>query len=116
LVGTKLDLRDEPVSIEKLRQKKQMPVSYAQGSALANEIKAAKVCPLSHCWEVPLADEQYLECSALTQKGLKTVFDESIRTVCKSSLSSVIYQDPDNAVNPNRRAGKAKKSSGCVLM
>lgn len=84
LIGTKLDLRDDPHTIEKLRQKKQSPVQYAHGSAMSSEIKAAK----------------YLECSALTQKGLKTVFDEAIRTV----------------LNPNRRAGKAKKSSNCVLM
>jgi GTPase SAR1 family protein len=46
LIGTKLDLRDDPHAIEKLRQKKQQPVQYANGSAMANEIKAAKVSPI----------------------------------------------------------------------
>jgi hypothetical protein len=46
LIGTKLDLRDDPHTIEKLRQKKQSPVQYAHGSAMSSEIKAAKVGPL----------------------------------------------------------------------
>ena len=45
LIGTKLDLRDDPHTIEKLRQKKQSPVQYAHGSAMSSEIKAAKVGP-----------------------------------------------------------------------
>ncbi|CAL8238408.1 unnamed protein product, partial [Merluccius merluccius] len=63
LVGTKLDLRDEKETIEKLKEKKLAPITYPQGLALAKEIDSVK----------------YLECSALTQRGLKTVFDEAIR-------------------------------------
>ena len=47
------------------------PITYSQGVAMGRDIGAVK----------------YLECSALTQKGLKTVFDEAIRAVCK-----IIYQ------------------------
>lgn len=53
------------MAIEKMRERRQQPVQYAQGLAMHNDIKAAR----------------YLECSALTQMGLKTVFDEAIRTV-----------------------------------
>lgn len=41
------------------------PIQYSQGVAMCKDIGAVK----------------YLECSALTQKGLKTVFDEAIRAV-----------------------------------
>ncbi|KAG0172031.1 Rho GTPase protein rac1 [Apophysomyces sp. BC1034] len=65
LVGTKLDLREEPATVEKLKEKRMTPISYTQGVQMAKEIGAVK----------------YLECSALTQKGLKNVFDEAIRAV-----------------------------------
>lgn len=65
LVGTKLDLRDDKETIEKLKEKKLAPVLYTDGLKMSKEISAQK----------------YLECSALTQKGLKTVFDEAIRAV-----------------------------------
>ena len=42
------------------------PIQYSQGEEMAKDIGAAK----------------YLECSALTQEGLKTVFEEAIRAVC----------------------------------
>ncbi|KAJ2455593.1 Rho GTPase protein rac1 [Coemansia sp. RSA 2336] len=65
LVGTKLDLREDLHTINKLKDKKTAPISFQQGVEMAKTIGAAK----------------YLECSALTQKGLKSVFDEAIRVV-----------------------------------
>jgi len=69
LVGTKLDMRDDKEAIDRLREKGQSPITYEQGMAKAKEIGAVK----------------YLECSALTQKGLKNVFDEAIRAVIAPS-------------------------------
>lgn len=65
LVGTKLDLRDNEDTIERLKKQNETPITYHQGLEMATEIGAVK----------------YLECSALTQQGLKTVFDEAIRAV-----------------------------------
>ena len=48
-----------------MKEKKTSPISYAQACQMQKDISAVK----------------YLECSALTQKGLKTVFDEAIRAV-----------------------------------
>jgi len=65
LVGTKLDLREDKQTIDLLRQKRMDPISYEQAVAVSREIGAHK----------------YLECSALTQRNLKSVFDEAIRAV-----------------------------------
>ena len=66
LVGTKVDLREDPETMTRLRQKHKMgPITYEQGLIKAKEIDAYK----------------YQECSSLTQKGLKQVFDEAIRSV-----------------------------------
>ncbi len=38
LVGTKLDLRDDKDTVERLRDKKLAPITYPQGLAMAREI------------------------------------------------------------------------------
>jgi len=67
LVGTKLDLRSDPATVQKLREKSPptTPITFEEGLDMSKTIGAFK----------------YLECSALTQKGLKHVFDEAIRIV-----------------------------------
>jgi len=62
LVGTQADLREDGGTIEKLAKQKQKPITFELGEKLAKELKAVR----------------YVECSALTQKGLKNVFDEAI--------------------------------------
>jgi len=63
LVGTKLDLRDNDEIRKQLGQKRMAPIQYDQALQMSKEIKAVK----------------YIECSALTQRNLKSVFDEAIR-------------------------------------
>ncbi|KAF2675163.1 BcRAC, Rac-like GTPase [Microthyrium microscopicum] len=65
LVGTKLDLRDDESTKESMRKMRTTPVQYEEALQVGREIKARK----------------YLECSALTQRNLKSVFDEAIRAV-----------------------------------
>jgi len=62
LVGTQADKREDTMEQEKLSRNKQKCITEDQGTRLAKELKAVK----------------YVECSALTQKGLKNVFDEAI--------------------------------------
>ncbi len=68
LVGTKLDLREDKETMEKLTEKRLAPIGYPQGRQMQKEIRVVK----------------YLECSALIQKGLEQVFDEAIRAVLQT--------------------------------
>jgi len=63
LVGTKSDLRKDQNTINQLKQRGTAMVTPEAASAMAKEVSATK----------------YLECSALTQEGLKQVFDDAIR-------------------------------------
>ena len=65
LVGTKLDLTDDEETIMKLKETGLSPITYPQCVTAQKDIGAVK----------------YIQCSALSQKGLRTVFDEAIRAV-----------------------------------
>lgn len=70
LVGTKMDLRSSPDVIKGLAAQSppKAPVTTAEGEALAQSLGFAK----------------YLECSSLTQVGLKAVFDAAIQAALEA--------------------------------
>jgi len=86
LVGTKLDKREDQETIDKLKAAKTAPISYEMGLKRAKEIKAYK----------------YVECSALTQMNLKSVFDHAIRAVLQ----------PDQGLDTK----PPKKSPKCLIL
>ena len=63
LVGTKLDLREDKETIDKLKEKSLAPITYSQGMSMAEKIKA----------------HAYIECSSLMQKGLTSIFIEGTK-------------------------------------
>jgi len=63
LVGTKSDLRKDDNTIKQLNSRQQSMVTIEAAQRMAKEIGAVN----------------FLECSALTQEGLKQVFDDAIR-------------------------------------
>ncbi|KAI8058408.1 GTP-binding protein rhoA [Syncephalis plumigaleata] len=63
LVACKKDLRHDPKIVENLRRHNQLPVSTADGQAVATKIGAYK----------------YLECSARTGEGVQEVFEHATR-------------------------------------
>ena len=81
LVGTKLDLRDNAAELERLKARRQSPITLQQGDAMRKKISAVS----------------YKECSALTQVGLKDIFDEAIKVV--------LFPE-----------SKKKKKGGCVML
>ena len=67
LVGTKEDLRDDPEVVSQLTTRDLSPITYRQGLECARDIGAVK----------------YMECSSLTDKGVKEVFMEGARAALR---------------------------------
>jgi len=93
LVGTKIDLREDTLVIEGLKKQGLAPVTREQGDTMCKEIRA----------------NAYVECSALTQKGLKTVFDEAARIVVGSPF------DKGNSGDNSSKVTRKKKKS-CIII
>jgi cell division control protein 42 len=70
LVGTQIDLREDPSTMEKLQKSRQKPTSCEQGEKLARESRAVK----------------YVECSALTQ-----VRTDNVTYECYSANMSMLF-------------------------
>ncbi|KAJ8664111.1 hypothetical protein O0I10_000389 [Lichtheimia ornata] len=75
LVGCKRDLRDDPETLEALRERGMTTVSYQQGQAMADTIRAMG----------------YYECSAKLNQDVAQVFEQAARaTLNKRSFSCVL--------------------------
>ncbi|KAI6650510.1 hypothetical protein LOD99_7561 [Oopsacas minuta] len=73
LVGTKLDLRDDDETISLLKDKQFAPISYSQGLEMMRDIGA----------------DSYIECSALTHKGVTEVFEETVRIAIATKFNAI---------------------------
>jgi Ras-related C3 botulinum toxin substrate 1 len=87
LVGTKIDLRDNREVIARLSERGHSPLTFEDGVRLAREIGAVK----------------YVECSSLTQRGLKECFDTLARTAVNGLKP------------PTKDKRRSKKSQLCVV-
>ena len=65
VVGTKIDLRDNSPARNELFEGGKPLLQYSEGLTVMQDIGAVR----------------YVECSSLTQQGLKEVFEEAVRTV-----------------------------------
>lgn len=101
-MGTQIDLRDDPQVVDKLNRQRQRPVSVEQGERLAKELGAVK----------------YVECSALTQKGLKNVFDEVRVDPFWPNEDGANFRCPIQAIVAALEPPvlKKKKGSNCVIV
>eukprot|EP01095_Lingulamoeba_sp_RSL-Kostka_P006466 TRINITY_DN2028_c0_g2_i1.p1 TRINITY_DN2028_c0_g2~~TRINITY_DN2028_c0_g2_i1.p1 ORF type:complete len:201 (-),score=66.30 TRINITY_DN2028_c0_g2_i1:159-761(-) len=86
LVGTKIDLREDKETLKSLKGEN-LP-TFEMGKELATEIGA----------------EKYLECSALTQEGLHSIFEEAIRVVIGK----------DETIHTQKKSPKIKKK--CIIL
>ncbi|EKE37951.1 hypothetical protein ENUP19_0158G0030 [Entamoeba nuttalli] len=67
VIGTKIDLRDDPKEVKNLQDNGEVPYTKEDGDKLAQDLNA-------YC---------YMECSALKRVGLKQIFEQAVRYTLK---------------------------------
>ncbi|KAF2072836.1 hypothetical protein CYY_005847 [Polysphondylium violaceum] len=84
LVGTQNDLRHDKATLDQLALKQQHPLTYEEGMMMRKKIGA----------------RAFTECSVLTQKGVKQVFETAIKVFEECRLEAL----------------KSKSKNSCVLL
>jgi len=89
LVGTKIDLREDEKTLKQLRDNNQSVITRKMGEQLAKEIGAAR----------------YIECSALTNEGMKETFSKILIVGANYSaklLGQPPFSTPRSTSKPKR--------------
>eukprot|EP01087_Luapelamoeba_hula_P012160 TRINITY_DN3380_c0_g1_i1.p1 TRINITY_DN3380_c0_g1~~TRINITY_DN3380_c0_g1_i1.p1 ORF type:complete len:355 (+),score=57.77 TRINITY_DN3380_c0_g1_i1:88-1152(+) len=97
LVGTKMDCRDDPARLEQLQEKKIKPITRKQGRKLAKELGCSS----------------YIECSAITKKGFRDVFGQTITTMMNARIAKRPGSDCWSTTCDNKLKVLSKKGK-CV--
>lgn len=122
LVGTKLDLRDDSRTIDRLHGQC-VVIIQEDGSDIYLALES-NLAPIQHHQGMAMCKDigakQYLECSAITSAGVKTVFEHAMRLGRQSNLVmnlqiyirltlflSVLAQRPEK---------RNSKHRGCVIL
>ncbi|KAH3668843.1 hypothetical protein OGAPHI_002598 [Ogataea philodendri] len=108
LVGTKLDLRDDPHVLDQLEENSQNPITLEEGNKLAHEVGCLK----------------YMECSAATQQGVREIFEFAIRSVLHPPSEEPEQSKPtkvkQTSPSPNQTSStiqkKVKKHKKCQIL
>lgn len=92
-MGTKLDLRDDKDTIEKLKEKKLTPITYPQGLAMAKEI-GMESCRFHVCFAL---------CFFVTETGVQS---GKVESVClPPGVWLALQQGSPSVVSGRRRWG-----------
>ena len=93
LVGTKLDMRSKPETIQSLKENGLEPIEESAGQRLCKEIGAYS----------------YVECSALDQTNLPKVFEEAVKAAQNHNAGGAAGDAAGN------KGGKGKGDKSCIL-
>jgi small GTP-binding protein len=102
LVGTKLDLTNDDATMRSLARQSLAPVTRDQALKIAEELKL----------------EGYVECSGLTQAGVKVVFDEAAHLAVGKPLdgSGLMASGSSKKLKKSSSGASDKKGACCILM